>query len=117
MFLLRLFCKKRSQPLNYLLVLIFVLLSSFAVSSLWEVLEFILDFSFGLNMQGYMQNATNLIGQNALLDTMLDTVFNLVGALIAALMCCIWSYKNKEFISKFKINKIREENTISQIEE
>jgi hypothetical protein len=44
-----------------------------AIGALWEIFEFAMDQSFGLNMQ-----------KSGLMDTMADLIMNLIGALIGA---------------------------------
>lgn len=110
--------KNRTKNLNKFLIFIFVFVFSFACGAIWEVYEFLFDITLNLNMQKYLDiNGVNLIGQNAILDTMLDIISNFFGAIISAIICSICSYKYKKFISCFKISKIKKEQEISQIEE
>lgn len=117
LFFLNLYNKKPSKSLNPFLIFLFVFIFSLAFGVILEVFEFVGDLLFGLNLQEYLNSVgETLSGQKALFDTMFDLLTNLCGAFISALICLVCSYINKDFITKFKITKIRKEK-ISQIEE
>ena len=53
------------------------------VGAIWEVFEFMMDTSFGLNMQ-----------KSGLNDTMIDLILNAVGGLIASLTGYVYLVHN-----------------------
>ena len=68
----------------------FVALFSFAfaamVGTLWEIYEFTFDGMLGMNMQKFLlEDASALIGREALRDTMEDLIVDCLGALAASL--------------------------------
>lgn len=66
---------------------------------IWELIEYCIDEIFHTNMQRYMQNATILIGHQALSDTMKDMFIALCGCLFFVILI----QNNK--IKKLKIKK------------
>lgn len=55
-------------------IALFAFCFAMAIGAVWEIFEFAMDRTFGMNMQ-----------KSGLVDTMVDLIVNLVGALIAAL--------------------------------
>ncbi len=64
---------------NPLMVSVFSVSFALAAGALWEIIEFILDNTFGLNMQ-----------KSGLVDTMTDLIIDFIGACIVG----IWVYRN-----------------------
>ncbi|MFH1451848.1 MAG: hypothetical protein ABIF88_01600 [archaeon] len=75
---------KNSVNANPLLLAIFSLTFAIAIGTTWEIFEFIMDQTFGLNMQ-----------KNGLIDTMTDLIVNTFGALIALIIALIYFQKRK----------------------
>ncbi len=110
MFLVNHLAKKGANSPVY--IFLFVFCFSLSLTALWEIFEFMIDELFGMDMQ----RASDLVGQNALFDTMFDIISGTVGAIISALCCALLTYKDKNFVLQFKVTKIKKDK-ISQIEE
>lgn len=84
------------------------------VGVIWEVYEFTADGIFGTNMQKYkLQNGTELVGRNAVKDTMEDLIVDGSGAFIASGIGYISLKYKKGWLNdlriKLKRNKEEEE--------
>ena len=110
MFLVNHLAKKGANSPVY--IFLFVLCFSMSLTALWEIFEFMIDEIFNMDLQ----HASDLLGQNALFDTMFDIISGTVGAIISALCCALLTYKDKNFVLQFKVIKIKKDK-ISQIEE
>lgn len=119
MFFIRHISLGRDKKPNPMLVFLFVFAFSMCFEACWEIWEFVGDSVFNLNMQTYASGGVDLVGKNALLDTMLDICCNFVGAIICATICAICSYKFDNYIDYFKITKKEQKNDamIEEIEE
>ena len=69
-------------------VALFAFIFAIGMGAIWEIFEFIMDQSFGLNMQ-----------KSGLVDTMWDLIIDTVGAMFIALVG--WSYLSKAGSSSF----------------
>ncbi len=116
MFIVRLINKDRTKRLHPMLVFLFVFVFSMGVEACWEIWEFTGDKIFGLNMQVFMKDGIELVGREALKDTMFDIICNSIGAIIGATICAISSYKFSDFIDYFKITK-KDNKKSTEIEE
>jgi hypothetical protein len=79
---------------------LFVALSAFCfavtLGALWEIYEFVFDGALSLNMQKYvLEDGTQLIGRNAIHDTMKDLIVDCLGAFVVSAAGYI-SIKNKK---------------------
>ena len=109
----------REKKLSPMLVFLLVFTFSMCFEACWEIWEFVGDSVFDLNMQTYAKSGVNLVGKDALQDTMLDICCNFVGAVICATICASCSYKFDNYIDYFKITKKEQKNEkiIEEIEE
>lgn len=79
--------KKVSVSLSPLFVAVFAFCFSITIGALWEIYEFSFDGLLGLNMQKFrLGGGTQLIGRNALSDTMKDIIIDSIGAFIASVI-------------------------------
>lgn len=119
MFFVRLINKDRTKNLHPMLVFLFVFVFSMGMEACWEIWEFTGDKIFGLNMQVFMKDGVELVGREALKDTMFDIICNSIGAIMGATICAISSYKFNDYIDYFKITKkeIKKSTEIEEIEE
>lgn len=87
---------------------------SFAITVgvIWEVYEFTADSVFGTNMQKYkLQNGIELIGKEALKDTMEDLIVDGIGAAFSTIIGYISLKYKKGWLNdlRIKLKKNREE--------
>ena len=62
---------------------VFAFCFALTIGAVWEIYEFAIDSTLGLNMQKYMlKDGTPLIGRDALLDTMEDIIVDAISALV-----------------------------------
>ena len=67
----------------------------------WEIYEFLVDRFFGTNMQKFMlEGGEQLIGQQALADTMKDIIVDAIGAFVMAVVGYISLKRDKIFVNK-----------------
>lgn len=116
MFFVRLINKDRTENLHPMLVFLFVFVFSMGFEACWEIWEFTGDKIFGLNMQIFMKDGVELVGREALKDTMFDIICNFIGAIISATICAVSSCKFSDYIDYFKITK-KENKKSTEIEE
>lgn len=110
MFLVNSLAKKGANSPVYIFLFVFCFSVTFAC--LWEIYEFAFDLLLDMDMQ----HAGDLVGQNALFDTMFDMISGTIGAIISALCCSLLTYKDKNFVLQFHVTKVKK-NKISEIEE
>ena len=68
-------------------VCLFALCFAVTVGVLWEIYEFTFDGVLGLNMQKFrLEDGTQLVGREALRDTMKDLIVDTVGAAVVVLL-------------------------------
>lgn len=80
------------------------------IGIIWEMYEFGVDSSLGMNMQKHLTLAgTPLIGQEALTDTMTDILVNFASALLVS-VAGFFSLKKLESVSRVIYNDKLEEN-------
>jgi uncharacterized membrane protein len=84
--------KVRARPITLVL---FSFCFALAIGALWEIVEFALDTTLGLNMQ-----------KSGLVDTMTDLIVNTIGALIASVMGYVYLKKRRRGIVNRIIRKI-----------
>lgn len=73
--------------LSPIFISLFAFTFSIAIGALWEIYEFSFDGLLGLNMQKFrLEDGTQLIGHEALCDTMKDIVVDCCGAFFSALI-------------------------------
>lgn len=95
-----------SERVNIVMSAGFICLFAFcfalACGAVWEIYEFTADSVFGLNMQSHrLEDGTQLIGLEAVSDTMYDLIIDSIGALITVVIG--WgSMKGKEYYRKKK---------------
>lgn len=91
-----------AEQLKFTLSPFFVALFAFcfalAAGAIWEIYEFTFDGLFSLNMQKFLlADGTQLIGREALTDTMKDIIVDAISALIISIFG-YYSIKNSENI-------------------
>ena len=78
-------------------VALFSFVFAMAIGAIWEIFEYAMDSSFGLNMQ-----------KRGLVDTMWDLIVDAVGALIIALLGYWYMKRGSEyFVEKWIANSLR----------
>ena len=78
-----------------------------ALGGLWEIYEFIADGMLNTNMQKFaLENGTNLIGRNAVVDTMKDLIVDALGALVISVIGYVSHKYEKGWIEKLQIKKV-----------
>lgn len=102
----------KSERVPIYLSPVFVALFSFCfaimLGVLWEIYEYIFDGLLGLNMQKFaLSDGTQLVGREALSNTMKDLIVNTIGALFMSIAGYISLKYKKGWIDKFLIKKIR----------
>ena len=56
------------------------------IGALWEIYEFSFDGLLGMNMQKFrLESGVQLVGREALMDTMEDIITDVIGALVIGL--------------------------------
>lgn len=106
--------KNDKVMLSPFFVAFFAFSFAITVGVVWEFYEFTADSLFGTNMQKYkLQNGTELVGREALKDTMEDLLVDGIGAFIASTIGYISLKYKKGWINdlyiKFKKNKEEEQ--------
>lgn len=81
----------------------------FAISGgvFWEFYEFIFDGLLGLNMQRFASKGVDLIGREALIDTMGDLFIDVLGAIAMLVYLLITTQKNKSLLNELRIRRIK----------
>lgn len=95
-------------PLNLspLFVAVFAFCFAIALGALWEIYEFAADILLGTNMQKFaLDDGTQLIGQNALRDTMKDIIVDTLGAAVTSVIGYISVKYEKGWIEKLTIRR------------
>ena len=88
--------------LSPIFVTIFAFCFSGTLGIIWEIYEYLGDCILGTNMQKYaLATGENLLGQQALADTMKDFIIDLVGAFIMSIIGYISLKYKKGWIDKF----------------
>ena len=83
--------------LSPIFVALFAFCFAMSIGAVWEIYEYTMDGILGLNMQKFaLENGTQLIGRQALDNTMKDIMTDAISAFIISTVGYI-SYKNKEF--------------------
>ncbi len=73
--------------LSPIFISLFAFTFSIAIGALWEIYEFSFDGLLGLNMQKFrLEDGTDLIGHEALRDTMKDIVVDCCGAFVSTVI-------------------------------
>lgn len=99
--------EKINISLSPFFVVIFAFCFSAALGVLWEIYEFTIDGILDINMQKYtLETGTNLVGREALLDTMEDLIVDTIGAFIMSVLGYISLKYNKGWIENILIKKI-----------
>lgn len=88
--------------LSPVFIAIFAFCFSVAIGAIWEIYEFSIDGLMGLNSQKFrLESGVELIGRNALTDTMKDIIVDCLGALSASLIGCISIIRKKWFVHEY----------------
>ncbi|WP_222705331.1 hypothetical protein [Bacillus marasmi] len=76
-----------SIQLNPFFISFFAFCFAVAAGTIWEIYEFFADGVFSLNMQKFiLVDGTQLIGREALYDTMMDLILDTVSALFISII-------------------------------
>ena len=88
-------------------IAVYTFVFSLALSAIWEIYEFLADFILGTNMQRHriIHTDIDLVGQEALYDTMLDLVFASVGALIAAFIIYKLIQRKSKLVNNLQVKR------------
>ncbi len=95
-------------PLNLspLFVAVFAFCFAMALGAVWEIYEFSADILLGTNMQKFaLDNGTQLIGQDALRDTMKDIIVDALGAVVTSAIGYVSVKHEKGWIDGLMIHR------------
>ena len=84
---------------NPLMVVIFSVSFSLAAGVIWEIFEFLMDLSFGFNMQ-----------KSGLVDTMTDLMVDFLGAFVVGIGVYRYLTKNEDGVIKTLVNRFIQYN-------
>lgn len=105
--------KKGKFQADPFLIVFFSFCFALALGTLWEIFEFFMDLSFGLNMQR-ARNLEEIYGhfdtRLGVRDTMVDLILNAIGAFLASLAGYFYLKKGSFFAVDFWLRKIEENN-------
>lgn len=79
---------------NPLLIVVFSVSFSLAAGAIWEIFEFLMDLSFGFNMQ-----------KSGLVDTMTDLMVDFLGAFVVGIGVYRYLTKNEDGVIKTLVNR------------
>lgn len=100
--------EKVTVHMSPLFIALFALCFAVSLGVLWEIYEFSFDGLLGLNMQKFaLENGTQLVGRNALQDTMKDLIVDIAGAFVISLMGYIALKNKKKWLENFELKKRR----------
>jgi uncharacterized membrane protein YjdF len=109
--------------LSPLFVAVFAFCFAVSIGALWEIYEYTFDGMLGLNMQKFMlEDGTQLIGREALSDTMKDIITDVSGAAVVAVLGYLAMKKNDmQWLSSIQLrlrhkSEVEAHNTIKQKE-
>ena len=92
--------------LSPMFVAIFSFCFAVSLGLIWEVYEFLADGALGLNMQKFaLEHGVQLIGREALLDTMKDLIVDCIGAFIMASVGYVSLKYKKGWVEKLLIKR------------
>lgn len=93
--------------LNPICIVIFSFCFAITLGVIWEIYEFLCDGLLNLNMQKFaLEDGNNLIGRDALIDTMKDLIIDCIGATIMSVIGYISLKYNKGWIEKLLLIEI-----------
>lgn len=95
-------------PLNLspLFVSVFAFCFAMALGAVWEIYEFSADVLLGTNMQKFaLDDGTQLLGQNALRDTMKDIIVDALGAVATSAIGYVSIKYEKGWIDRLMIHR------------
>lgn len=94
--------------LSPLFVACFTFCFALALGSIWEIYEFLADEILNTNMQKFaLENGVQLIGRQAVTDTMKDLIVDAIGALVISLIGYISLKYEKGWIEKNQIKRAK----------
>jgi uncharacterized membrane protein YjdF len=93
--------------LSPLFVAVFAFCFALALGAIWEIYEFTMDSAFGLNMQRYAeQSGKQLVGNDALIDTMGDLIVDAIGALVTCVAGYISLKRGSTWLEKLALRHV-----------
>lgn len=105
-----------SSCLTPFLTALFAAAFAVTVGVLWEIYEFSFDGILGLNMQKFAKECADegellvdLVGREALMDTMRDLIIDTVGAAVISAIGYISLKRKQRFINAFKVTLSKKE--------
>ena len=99
--------------LNIGFACLFAFSIAITIGVVWEIVEFVADSWFGLNMQRAYESTVSgargeaFVGQGALKDTMKDLILDALGAIIVCTACSIFVVKKGVGVEKLSLIKRR----------
>lgn len=99
--------------LNLAFACIFAFCISVTVGVVWEIVEFVADSWFGLNMQrAYLSTVSGergaaLVGTAALKDTMKDLILDALGSLIVCVASAVYVVKTGSSVDKLSVIRLK----------
>ncbi len=93
--------------LSPLFVAVFAFCFALALGVIWEIYEFVMDSLFGLNMQRFADpGGRQLVGNEALVDTMTDLGLDFAGALITSVTGYFSLRKGKTWLDRIALRRV-----------
>ena len=90
--------------LNPFFIAFFAFSFSLALGAIWEIYEYLCDGFLKTNMQKYaLESGIELLGRDAILDTMSDLILDGIGALVASTIGYISVKYDKSYLNNFLI--------------
>jgi uncharacterized membrane protein YjdF len=97
-----------SVSLSPAFVAVFAFCFAVAAGTVWEIYEFAVDSTAGLNMQKYMlEGGEALIGSAALTDTMKDIIVDTLGALVISIIGYVSMKRKSGWLEQMQIKHNR----------
>lgn len=94
--------------LSPLFVSCFTFCFALALGGVWEIYEFLVDGIMNTNMQKFaLESGTELIGREAVVDTMKDLIVDAVGAFVISVIGYISLKYEKGWIEKLQIKRLK----------
>ena len=100
--------------LSPIFVACFTFCFALALGGMWEIYEFLADGVLNTNMQKFaLEDGTNLVGRNAVIDTMKDLIVDAIGAFVISAIGYISLKQKKGWIEKLQIKRIDNKDKIA----
>lgn len=108
--------KRIAVNLSPVFICIFAFSFSVMIGAVWEIYEYTFDGLLGLNMQKFrLEDGTELLGHDALRDTMKDIIVDCLGAMLATVLGYVSIKNRKGWTYKYITDDMNEEGEKSPV--